>query len=73
MANSFFDDFFGSDEKPTEKCADCGSTENLSILYTDDEGYLHWICPRCKARREAKRDARARKAAFGIGMMMDMD
>jgi len=43
--------FFGDDEQNKDKCTDCGTTDNLHLLYSSESGTSVWICSTCRARR----------------------
>lgn len=59
--------FFGSDDEPEPKaCTDCGSKDNLSILYTKENGNSVWICKSCKAKRDQARKTHEEKEAARI-------
>jgi len=53
-----------SAEPDTDRCEDCGSKKDLTILYTTEAGNSARICPTCKARRATEAaEARERAAA----------
>jgi len=54
--HDFFDRFF--DDTPRFTCANCGSKENLSPLGSATGGAQLYICPNCKAKRDAESQKR---------------
>jgi recombinational DNA repair protein (RecF pathway) len=53
---STFATFFGS-EPESDKCLDCGSKDDLTILYTTEDGDAVKTCADCKAEREKEAKA----------------
>jgi hypothetical protein len=52
--DSTFSLFFADDDEPTQRvCCECGSTEDLSVLYTTESGKQVYECAALRALRES--------------------
>ena len=70
--SSTFNTFF-AERQPTLVCTDCIGDDNLEVLYTPEEGGTVWICPDCKAKREAERQESIRKGQARMATWAAMD
>jgi hypothetical protein len=51
--DSTFSLFFADDDEPAQRVCECGSTEDLSVLYTTESGKQVYECAKCRALRES--------------------
>ena len=66
--------FFGGDDEPEPKaCTDCGTENDLVVLFTKENGNTVWICKSCKAKRDAARKAHEEQEAARIAAMVARD
>lgn len=68
-----FGKYFAEESTPERKCTDCGSKDDLSILYTTEAGTSTWVCNNCRARREAAQRESERREAQRVADWDAMD
>jgi len=59
-------------DEPTKECIDCGSTDQLTVLCTTEDGAM-WICPRCRVANECRARERAAAAANDLESWIAFD